>query len=334
MRVQRFWIAGLAGALLLSGCSILPQEAELPPIDVPALQVTQREVAPVKRGKVEERTTLTVSFGAERQTALYFRSGGRLRKLHAAPGQAVKAGALLAELESGSIPYDMASAEIDVEKAKLALEKAKGRIGFTDAPWEADLKKLELELQQAQLRRQRQQDLLADSRIYAPFDGTVLQVGAAEGDTVEGYKDVLLLAADGGAVARATVDDATAAKLQAGMLADIFPADGNDSPVRGKVLSVPVVGSGARDRTVVVAPLEPSHRLRPGRNGKVEVVLQAKENVLLVPNSAIRTFGGRKFVTVVQGETRQEVAITTGVEGAQYTEVVDGLQEGDQVVSR
>ncbi|HWI66671.1 MAG TPA: efflux RND transporter periplasmic adaptor subunit [Symbiobacteriaceae bacterium] len=319
-------------ALLASGCSLLPKEAAAPVIDVQAAQVTQREVAPVKRGTIEARQTIAVTFGAPKQSALYFRSSGRVKRLYAVPGQKVEAGALLAELESGSLPYDLQLAEIELEKARLNLTKAQGRIGFTDEPSETELKRLDLELKAAELRLQQKREQLADTKLYAPFAGEVVSVSTSEGATAEAYKELLLLAGTGGVVGRATVDEATAVKLEPGQAVDIYPSDGNPAPVRGKVLTVPQVGG--QDKTLVVAPDQPSDRLRVGRNGKADVVLQSKANVLLVPLSAIRTFGGRKFVTVVEGETRREVAIKTGLESDQHAEVLEGLQEGDRVVSR
>lgn len=83
-----------------------------------------------------------------------------------------------------------------------------------------------------------------------------------------------------------------------------------------------------------MAPDTNSPRLRPGQNGRIEVILDAKEDALIVPQSAIRYFGGRAFVTVVEGESRREVAIRVGLENEQYVEVVEGLREGERVVGR
>jgi len=329
--VKKMMLAGVV-ALLATGCSLLPKEAAPPVVEVQEAQVTQREVVTVRRDAIESRQTLNVTFGAAREAELYFRSSGRLKRLHVTPGQTVAAGALLAELESGSLPYDLQSAEIELEKAKLNLEKARARIGFVDEPSEADLRRLELELQSAELRVRRQQEQLADSLLYAPFAGQVVSVAAAEGDMVESFDELMVLAGEGGAVARATVDEATAARLRAGQAVDIFPTDGNPEPVRGKVVSVPQVGS--QDKTLLLAPDKPSDRMRIGRNGKAEVVLESKADALVVPLSAIRTFGGRKFVTVMESDARKEVAIKTGLESDQYAEVLEGLKEGDRVVSR
>lgn len=332
-RLARWTLLG-TGLLLLTGCGLLPPEAEEPVIDVPAPVVTQRETLEVKRGPVESSLKLNVAIGADKQSSLYFRTGGRVRKLHASPGQKVAAGALLAELEAGSLPYDIQGAEIDLERSRLKLEQARSRIGFVDGPKESDLKNYELDLKQAELKLKRLQDQLAESRLYAPFAGTVVQSEIAEGDQASAYQSVMLFAAEGAVVARAVVDESQVVKLAPGQAVEIIPNDGNPTPIPGRVLSVPALGSRAADRVAVFAPDEPSKRMVVGRNGQVEVVLQRKDDVLLVPISAIRTFSGRSFVTVINGETRKEVAIEVGLQGEQYAEVLSGLNEGDGVVSR
>lgn len=324
----------LAAALLLSGCGLLQPEVQEPVVAVQAPVTTQREVTAIKQGTIEARQSLNISIGSARQSSLYFRTQGRVRQLKAAPGQHVAAGAVLAQQEPGSIPMDLAQAQITLEKAQVTLDTAKRQVGFVNGPTPDQIQRDELDVRSAQLQVQRQQELLANIELTAPYAGTVVSVAVNEGDNVNAYAEVLVLAADGLISARATVTDVAAATLQPGMAAEIFPADGDPTPVKGHVVSVQPVGGTGSNRAVVIQPEAPAERLKVGRNGKAEVITQSKQNVLLVPLSAIRTFGGRSFVTVVKGSTRQEVAITTGIQSDTYAEVLSGLQAGDQVVGR
>jgi len=327
-------VALCLATLILTGCASLPPETEATGFEIAPPVVTQREVVTIGRGAVESRLALNVSFGAEQQLPLYFRSGGRLRSMSAFPGQRVEAGAILAELEAGSLPYDLAGAELDLERARLKLEHAQGRIGFVDGPDQVQLSQYELDLRGAELRVERLRSQLADTRITAPVAGQVVQVDSSEGSMVEPYSPVLVLAADGPVVARAPVDESQAARLTAGQRVELFPSDGDPTPIAGTVLSVPILGTREQSRVAIFSPDAPSPRLRVGRNGKAEVVLQRKEDVLLVPLSALRTFNNRTFVTLVEGESRREVAVEIGLQGEQYAEVLSGLKEGDRVIGR
>jgi len=74
-------------------------------------------------------------------------------------------------------------------------------------------------------------------------------------------------------------------------------------------------------------------QLREGLTVTVSILVEEKEDVLLVPNGAITRRESRTYVQVVSPEgTTQEREIKTGISNWQYTEVTGGLSEGEQVV--
>ncbi|MGA2159372.1 MAG: efflux RND transporter periplasmic adaptor subunit [Dehalococcoidia bacterium] len=72
-------------------------------------------------------------------------------------------------------------------------------------------------------------------------------------------------------------------------------------------------------------------RLREGLTVTVSIVTAQKTNILLVPNKAITSQGGRYYVQVVSGGTTTQKVIQTGITDGQNTEVVSGLNAGDVV---
>jgi multidrug efflux pump subunit AcrA (membrane-fusion protein) len=66
---------------------------------------------------------------------------------------------------------------------------------------------------------------------------------------------------------------------------------------------------------------------------KITVVLQKKDDVLWLPPQAIRSFEGRKFVVVQEGALQQRVDVKTGIISSEKVEIIDGLKEGQIVVS-
>jgi hypothetical protein len=74
-------------------------------------------------------------------------------------------------------------------------------------------------------------------------------------------------------------------------------------------------------------------QLREGLTVIVSIVVNESSNVLLVPNGAIISQGGRTYVQVLSSDgTIEERAITTGISDWQYTEVTSGLSEGEEVI--
>jgi macrolide-specific efflux system membrane fusion protein len=71
--------------------------------------------------------------------------------------------------------------------------------------------------------------------------------------------------------------------------------------------------------------------LREGLTVTVSIVTAQKTNILLVPNKAITSQGGRYYVQVVSGDTTTQKMIQVGITDGQNTEVASGLSEGDVV---
>lgn len=59
-----------------------------------------------------------------------------------------------------------------------------------------------------------------------------------------------------------------------------------------------------------------------------------KKNVLAVPDSAIKRSGSTTYVTLVDGEERFKLNVTTGESIGGYTEIINGISEGDVVVAQ
>ena len=75
-----------------------------------------------------------------------------------------------------------------------------------------------------------------------------------------------------------------------------------------------------------------SFTLKEGLSATVDVIVQQKENVLLVPSRAITRAGKDNTVQLVKGETTETKIVTTGLSDSTNTEVTEGLNEGDQVM--
>ncbi len=74
-------------------------------------------------------------------------------------------------------------------------------------------------------------------------------------------------------------------------------------------------------------------QLREGLTVTVSILVDEREDALLVPNGAITTQGGQSYVEVMSPDgTAEKRLITTGISNWQYTEVTEGVGEGEQIV--
>jgi len=193
---------------------------------------------------------------------------------------------------------------------------------------EAQVKQDEASLQLAQLQ-------LAQASIVAPFDGTIAEVYAQVGQQASTSTDVVALADLSRLNLAVTLAEVDMPKVKAGQQAEIT-FDAEPSQVfTGTVTEIDLVGtttSGVVNYAATVSIDTPTDALRPGMNASANIILQQRENVLLVPNRAVRSVGKTKTATVVNGEQSNEVSVTLGLSGDTKSEVVDGLHEGDVVI--
>jgi macrolide-specific efflux system membrane fusion protein len=100
------------------------------------------------------------------------------------------------------------------------------------------------------------------------------------------------------------------------------PPSGQSSPGQ----STKTVTSGSTSNTPLTLD-----QLRDGLSVTVNVTIQEKQNVLMVANKAITSKGANKIVRIPTGKTTEDKVVKTGISNSQYTEIVEGLSEGDQV---
>jgi HlyD family secretion protein len=221
------------------------------------------------------------------------------------------------------------AAASDVAQAQYQLDNLLNTPTPEDvASAEAQVKQDEASLQQAQIQ-------LAQASIVAPFGGTVADVYAQVGQQAGTSTEVVALADLSKLNLAATLAEVDLPKVKAGQPAEItFDAEPGQV-FTGTVTEIDLVGtttSGVVNYAATVSIDHPNDTLRPGMNASVSIIVQQRENVLLVPNRAVRSVGKTKTVTVVNGEQSSAVSVTLGLSGDTQTEVVDGLHEGDVVV--
>ena len=68
-------------------------------------------------------------------------------------------------------------------------------------------------------------------------------------------------------------------------------------------------------------------------NARVQIVVQKKDDVLLIPTQAIRTVGKRRFVEYMDGNVKRSRNVEIGISTDVETEVVSGLDEGMPILA-
>lgn len=341
MRPVAFFRAGaaIAAALILSGCSLLPREADEipPPLTAPAKSV--KVIYTVKKGDIQERVQLRAQFAPRNEATLMFKQGGRLKQRYVDAGQSVTAGQLLAELETGTLHAQVEVAEINLARAQLRLKQAREKAevykGTLD-PYEEQYLLLDEKVAKVNLETLKAQ--LAEARLTAPYAGIISDAKANPGDAMAPYQPVVTIEDPRDPVIKAQVEEATALKLQVGQKAQVQFTEFGDKLLEGRLTASPSLNDPAptptRPRMVQIDLASPQTGGKLGMVGRAFVILQEKTGVLVLPNSAIRSYAGRTYVVVVEGDSKREVDVVTGIVGETETEITKGLTEGQKVMGR
>lgn len=104
----------------------------------------------------------------------------------------------------------------------------------------------------------------------------------------------------------------------------------------GKVATVDNIGavtSGVTNYTVLIAFDTNATGVLPNMNASAKIITNVKDNVLLVPSSAVQTAGGQTTVRVLQNGNPVSVPVQIGDQNDTQTEIMSGINAGDNVVT-
>lgn len=134
-------------AALMAGCEQLPGDVLVTPTPIPTPVPLPKAVHKIERGDIVDSVTLLGLVDSLQRVNLSFRIGGRLNGFHVEPGDMVEAGQLLAELDVGFLPHELAKAEKQLEIARLRVQAAQGakELALAEAQATLDLGRLALE---------------------------------------------------------------------------------------------------------------------------------------------------------------------------------------------
>lgn len=174
------------------------------------------------------------------------------------------------------------------------------------------------------------------ARLVVPFAGTITDVQIQAGDQVVPGKmafqidDLSRLWVD----VRVSEVDINRVKVGQNTLLTFDAILGKE--YQGRVSRVARVGTpsqGVVDFIVTIELLDGDENVKPGMTAAVSIVVDQLEDVLLVPNRAVRIKDGQRVVYILQGGQLAAVRITLGATSDTYSQVLNGeLKPGDQIV--
>src|SRR3989339_463245 len=189
---------------------------------------------------------------------------------------------------------------------------------------------------QKQVALQKAKSALEKYELRAPFDGIVRRIDFQVGDNLladaNETKYVVLENPDY-FIVTVQLDQVDVVHVKEGQKAsivfDALPEETFEGVI-DFIDTTPIQSSGVVSYEVEIALQPTGHTILSGMTAKVEIEIDARENVVAVPNLALRAIGNSSFVV---GENGERFPVETGLSDGTYTEVLSGLQEGAKIQS-
>lgn len=307
-------------------------------------------VEPVRLARLAGSDRVTGTIRAFHRADVTAETQGRVTARAVEPGTRIKKGGLIIELESSRSRLELRRTEASLRAAQTVLshaerefaraEQLRSQNALSTQKYDELRNAVERagdELALAKVARDTAKRNLLDTRISAPFDGTVDSLAVDTGDFVAPGTPVATVVDLSRVRIYAGVTAQEAARLEPGMAARVSVAD-----LGGKIFEVTLKSVSrvamTSDGTYQIELWmdDPQGRMRDGMVAKIDLPDPDETPKLLAPRSALLRRDGHPEVFVVGRDGGEFVArsrrLRTGRSQGEFVEILEGLSEGDEVV--
>ena len=322
-------------------------------------QVLVYQVTTLEPTTISSSVTATGTVEPIKQVEVGTQVSGIISKIYVDYNSEVKAGQLIAELDMSVLQTELESSRANLNSSKVEYDyqtknyqRIKGlyekelvsATEFEQAQYSYD--KARYSYTQAQSNYTKAQKNIGYAKIYSPIDGVVLSRAVDEGQTVaSGFSTPTLFTIANDLTAMrviANVDEADIGSVKEGQRVDFevdaYPEDTFRGTVTQVRLQATTTSNVVTYQVVIDAP-NPDQKLMPGLTANITIYTLDKHDVLAVPVRALRfTPENEKYQenTVWRQKSDgslERVAVTLGVSDSVQTEILEGLSQGDRVVT-
>ncbi len=328
----------------------------------PAVEVQVATAALTSPSQANAVLTASGYVVARRKAAVASKGTGRLVFLAVEEGDKVKKGQVIARLEDSDVAAtrdrarenlklaeaDLYDAKTNLERTRILLQKnaiAAVEVDVADARY----KRVVASIEAAKYGVREAEVAVENTRIIAPFDGTVLKKNADIGEIVAplagavSSKAAVVTIADMSSLeVDADVSEANITRVSAQQNCEITLDAYPQQRYPGYVSNIVPTADRAKATVMVKIKFkEYDQRVLPEMGAKITFLAAGStadmtnvKPLLTVPAAAVASRDGRQFVYQISNDRAAEVPVTTGRKVGNFIEITGGLKEGDKVIGK
>jgi|WetSurMetagenome_2_1015567.scaffolds.fasta_scaffold13422_5 HlyD family secretion protein len=244
------------------------------------------------------------------------------------------------DLASAKLTADsqLASAKAQVQSTYNSWQTAKDQLAkLKEPPTKQEINSALTSLSSARAQYLQAIDTYNNTTITAPFDGQIAVVTPQKGDQVSASTVIATLITNQ-KVANIPLNEVDVAKIKLGEPA-VLTFDAIDGlSLTGKIIDIDTLGTvsqGVVTYNVKISFDADDPQVKPGMSVNAAIITQVKTDVVAVPNAAIKVQGNNNYVQTLDAQGKpQNVGVQIGIADDSYTEIISGINEGDQVVTQ
>jgi len=222
--------------------------------------------------------------------------------------------------------------------AKENLKSLESKLSwYTSNPTESEIVDADSELALAQAKYDSAKAVLGSLEIKAPFNGIVFAVSAEAGQTYQAEANLFTIGDPKALEVIANITEEDYPIVSVGQNAEVYFDARPEVTVKGKVERIiPKRIEGDRPLYNIYVSLdEIPDGLADGMTSDTAITIAKHEGVLCLPRAVVRASGGDTTTVKVWDGVQENIQeIKIGLRGDTYVEIVSGLNEGAQVVTR
>lgn len=330
MKLHRISSAAFACVLLLSACQqgeapAENEEEEVPPVPVETSTPARGDVAAVYSG--------TAPIEAFAEADVIAKVEGEIREVLVEEGDEVEEGQVLARLDGDRLRLELNETEARLRKMQRDFERNKD-LREKGLLSEGDYEKLQFDLESLQASYNLASLELDYTQIRAPIDGVISERYIKLGNNVRVGDPLYRVTSFEPLVAYLHVPEREYQQITADQPVAIDIDALADTEILATVTRVsPIVDPATGTFKITIEIRDESRRIKPGMFGRMSIVYDRHENVLLVPRSAVMEELGIESVFVVEEGKAVRRIVQTGYGEQGMIEIVEGLDDTDDVIT-
>ena len=228
-------------------------------------------------------------------------------------------------------------AQSNLDTVESALKKAEDELALKKVgPRQEDINLAQAEVNQARANLLQIQERINKMVLKAPVNGTITNIEKEKGETAQANATIISMIGNGNFQIEANVSETEISKVSLGDKVDItLDALGSKEKFTGQIIKIDpaetIVSGVIYYKINCVFDVE-DDRIKSGMTVNLDIETDRKENTLYLPYYVIKEKNGQKYVNVLDGEEIKERVIKTGLEGEMSVEIIEGLEEGKNIV--